>query len=171
MYGVEPIFFQSKWEDKETFDEKLERLCKTINDSYVASSDKKVGLIGASAGVSMALHAYAQQTNKVAGVVSICGKIGRPEHVLDRVKRRSPPFAQSMDTLPQTLSLLSHTERKRILCVVPFFDEVVATKDQTLEGAFMRRSWGVGHATTIGYQLIIGAYKNCQFLQNLLKKT
>lgn len=171
MYGVEPIFFQSNWESKETFDKKIERLCKTINDSYLASSDKKVGLIAASAGVSIALHAYAQQTNKVAGVVSICGKIGRPEYVLDRIKRRSPTFARSMDMLPQTLSLLSSAERERVLCVVPFFDEVVATKDQVLEGALVRRSWSIEHAITIGYQLVFGAYKNCLFLRDLVKKT
>ncbi len=169
LYGVEPIFFQSNWESKETFEEKLQRLRNAIDKAYV-TSQKEVGLIAASAGVSLALHAYAHQKDVVAGVVSICGKIGRPEYVLDRVKRRSPSFARSMDVLPQTLSLLSPAERKHILCVVPFIDEVVATKDQVLEGAFMRRSWSIEHAVTIGYQLVFGAYKNCRFLRNQCKR-
>lgn len=168
LYGVEPIFFQSNWESKETFEEKLQRLRNAIDKAYV-TSQKEVGLIAASAGASLALHAYAHQKDKVAGVVSICGKIGRPEYVLDRVKRRSPSFARSMDVLPQTISLLSPIERRHTLCVVPFFDEVVAIKDQVLEGASVRRSWSVEHAVTIGYQLVFGGYKNCRFLRNQIK--
>lgn len=164
VYGITPVFFQVDWSSDESFDDKLKRLLDCIDKAY-ETSGRKVGVIAASAGVSAALHAYARRLDVITGIVSICGKIGRPEYVLDVVKKHNPAFAESMDMLSQTVDSIPLEARKRILCLIPFADRVVDTQDQALNGAINRRVWSTGHVVTIATQLTIGAYKNIRFLR------
>lgn len=163
-----PHFFPVGWANG-TFSEKLGRLETLITELY--KKDKQpVGIIGISAGASLALHAFVAKQDTVAGVVTICGKIQRPEVVRKKVKRQNPAFAESMARMPQTLAALSPTMRKRILCIYPLFDEIVAVRDQCLDGAQRRRVLSVGHVVTIAGQLLFGARKNAGFIMKQIKR-
>lgn len=164
MYGVEPVFFQVHWSSNETFDDKLSRLLECVDEAYEASG-RKVGVIAVSAGASIALHAYMHRLDIITGIVSICGKIGRPEYVFDVVKSRNPAFATSMNKLSATIDSIPLDARKRIMCLYPFADRIVDPGDQVLDGAMSRRVWSVGHVVTITLQITLGAFRNIRYLR------
>lgn len=168
IHRVKPVFFRVGWEDDEAFSTKLNRLSDLVDKLY--TSYGKVGLFATSAGVSMAFHGYASRPDKILGVVSICGKIGRPEYVLDRVKQKNPSFAESMSRLPETLSVLTPKIRKSIICVVPLADKIVDTQDQSLAHAQLRRAFSFGHVSTIALQISLFSGKNLRFLKKLQQK-
>lgn len=165
IYGVTPHFFRVGWAEG-SLSEKLTRLDKLITD--LQSKDQQpIGIVGVSAGASLALHTFAAHTDVVSGVVTVCGKIANPDKVLESVRRQNLAFAESMVKLSKTLNALTPELRKRILCVYPLTDRIVAIQDQHINGAHKRRAYTFGHVLTIAVQLVFGARKNLQFLRKL----
>jgi len=163
LYGVKPYFFKVDWANG-TLIEKLERLDRLITD--LSSKDhRKVGLIGISAGASLALHTFVSHPDNVTGIVTICGKILRPESIHEMVKSQNPAFAESMAFMPDTLQKLTPELKSRLLCVYPLIDMVVATQDQHVPGARKRRVFSFGHGFSIALQLTFGARKNIRLLK------
>jgi dienelactone hydrolase len=166
LYGVAPHFFRVGWADDEPLRLKLARLEKRINELYEADR-QKVGLVGVSAGASLALHAFVANQNKATGVVTICGKLLQPEKVGKQVRLQNPAFAESMDGINEIVQGLTPQQRKKILCVYPLTDRRVSVEDQYIEGANKRRVYSFGHTFTIATQLLFGARKNIRFLKKV----
>ncbi len=168
LYGVTPHFFRVGWADDETFSYKFKELLKLIDD--LEKNGEKVGLVAVSAGASMALHAFVERRS-VIGVVTICGKLQRPETVVEYVKRENPAFAESMTLLPTTLRNLTPSMRRRLYCIYPLSDHRVSVADQCIKGANRRRVYSFGHVLTIATQIIFGAHRNLRFLKLKAKQT
>lgn len=163
LYNVDPYFFRVGWADG-TLGEKLERLDRVITNLH--NKDRQpIGIVGISAGASLALHTFVARPDAIAGVVTVCGKILRPENVREETKRYSPAFAESMSRMPGTLDALTSELKRRILCVYPLADEVVAVQDQHIKDVYTRRVYSVGHGFSIATQLLFGARKNIHFLR------
>jgi hypothetical protein len=165
LYRVKPHFFHVGWADGEPFAIKLRRLLHLIDQLHQKDSEP-VGIIAASAGVSLALHAYQENPSCICGVVSICGKINRTEGTIASIRRQNPSFSESMDMLPGTISKIPSESRKNVLCVYPIVDRIVPLQDQVLDGAHRRKSWTFGHVVTIAAQLTIASYRNIIFLKH-----
>lgn len=163
IYGVTPHFFRVGWAEGSLSD-KLTRLDKLITDLH-GKDQQPIGIVSVSAGASLALHAFVAHADAVSGVVTVCGKIANPDKVLASVRRQNPAFAESMVKLPETLNALTPKLRKRIFCVYPLTDRIVATQDQRIDGAHARRVYSFGHVFSIALQLTFGARKNVKFLQ------
>ncbi|MDO8335585.1 MAG: hypothetical protein Q7T74_02260, partial [Candidatus Saccharibacteria bacterium] len=133
IYGVQPILFQSNWADGISFSEKLENLLQLIDDNY--EQGNVVSLMGASAGASMAVAAYARRVEKINGVAFICGKLRRPEAVGARYYLQNPAFREAMSTLNDNLASLTKIERARMMSIHPLFDETVVITDTFVDGA------------------------------------
>lgn len=166
IHGVMPHFFQVRWADDEAFGPKLEKLLKLVDELYEKDS-REVGIVAASAGVSMALHALVARNERIKGVVSICGKIQHPEGVHDSYKHENPAFSKSMDLLPSTLRSLSGEMKQKITCLYPYADHVVPLQDQRIPGAKNKRVVSFGHVATITLQITLASF----FMLRNLKKT
>lgn len=166
LVGVEPHFFDINWSDDESFDSKLKRLLRLIDELHT-SSGLRVGLVGPSAGATVVLQAFAARQDKVSGVVCICGKIQRPEAIWEIRFKQNPAFrAAAFQTLP-ALDDLDSKARTRILSLRPLFDEIVAVRDTLIEGANNKRVFSAGHAVTITLYISLLAWRHLRFLKKL----
>jgi pimeloyl-ACP methyl ester carboxylesterase len=163
FYGVKAVTRTMNWADGEGFDEKLTRLLVEI-DAHLAKGHK-VSLVAASAGASAALNAFAARPNGISGVVSICGKIRRPESVSETTYRINPAFKQSMLLLQKSLGQLGPEERKRILNLHPLSDPVVPPTDTIVEGSQEKIMKTMGHSMGIIVALSIYGRYICRFLK------
>jgi hypothetical protein len=163
-YGVEPELFHMNWGDKEPWEPKFNKLLARIDK---LSKDGKVALVGASAGASAVINAYAARQDKIVGAVCISGKIHHPENIGDKYHKNNPSFITSAFEAPKSLEKIGLDNRKHILCRYALFDQVVTDRDSRVAGARNRRSPTVGHVVTIGFQLIFGAPSFLRFLLSL----
>src|SRR6478752_6076210 len=70
--GLYVEMFVMHWYDSEPYQDKFERLLKVVDRHLEAG--ETVSLVGASAGASVALNAFADRQEKVNGLVGLCGK-------------------------------------------------------------------------------------------------
>lgn len=148
-----------RWYDTEDYRVKEQRLL-TLIDRRIARGP--VALVGSSAGASVVINAYAQRPTLVAAVC-IAGKINNPGAVGLAYKKRWPSFWQSVQSTTKSLEQISSQQRARILSIRARYDEVVPAPDSIVEGANNRKVWTMGHALTIGWQLIVGAPRFVRF--------
>lgn len=111
--------------------------------------DKKIVLVGESAGGGMAVYTYAHRPKDIARVVTICGKNTKPETVGRHYLEYSPAFRDLMGGLNAALQRLTDRQRRNIVSLYPFFDPVVPVRDTMVPGCQRVRLWTVGHLFTI----------------------
>lgn len=166
LHGVTPHFFNGAWGDvSESYGQKLDRLLTLIDRLHAYG--KPVSIVGASAGASLSLHAYAARKSQLHGVVCISGKIHNPERIQSRVKEHNPAFMDSLHVLPRTLSALSVADRQRILSVYSDGDNTVPMDDSLIEDTNMRLVGHGNHVITISNQITFGAGQLFSFLKQL----
>lgn len=142
-----------RWEGNESFEQKVARVDQAID----RVKNKRVALIGESAGGSMALHMYARRPDDLYRVMTICGKNAHPETVGDYYYRRSPAFRTAMDKLKESTTLLTKPQRQRFVSIHPLHDSVVPVKDTLIADCTQIKLWSVGHLVTIFFALTIFA--------------
>lgn len=168
IYGVQPVLFHTGWANSQSFSQKLERLLDLIDDS--SQQGNAVSLIGASAGASMVIAAYARRKETVNGVAFICGKLRRPEAVGTRYYLQNPAFREAMSTLNNNLAKLTKSERARILSIYPLFDETVVITDTFVTGAKKAVFPTLFHVPTIGLGISLLSFVPIIFLKRLAKR-
>lgn len=161
LWGVTPHTFQMVWADNEPFAPKFQRLLAFIDD---CAKDGSVGLVCASAGASAALPAFAARQDVIAGVVCVAGKIHHPGAIGGNYRRRNPAFVEAAHTVADALRQLADRQGN-ILSIRAVADPIVPSRDSILRGARNRVSPTIGHATTIGAQLVFGAPAFLRFLK------
>jgi pimeloyl-ACP methyl ester carboxylesterase len=167
-YGIIGHCHAVIWSNGESFEDKLNSVLQDIDEHLAAGHI--VSLMGASAGASMALHAYAARKDKINGVVLVCGELTDAKKINPSFFEKNPAFQASMERLPETLALLAPEDRQRIMSLHPLYDETVNIKDTYLDGARMYTSISFGHAFTIGLTLTIDFYIPMWFLLSRLRK-
>lgn len=166
LYGVVPHTFAMRWADGEAFESKFTRFLTYI-DGLLAKGHQ-VSLVGASAGASVVLNAFAARPD-IHGVVTIAGKINRPEAIGAWYHRNAPAFVQSARQAQDSLATLTLEQRSRINSRYGLIDVIVPQKDSIVKGAKNRKVLSIGHAPTIAHQLTIGAPLHIRFLKRLPK--
>lgn len=166
-WGVTAELFQMNWADDVAWDTKFNKLLQRIDELIDAGS--KVGLVGASAGSSAVINAYAARTTKIVGVVSIAGKINRAHKIGDGYRRKNPSFVDSAEACRDALASIGPKDRKRILSRYGLADEVVYKPDSRVDGAVNRLVPMVGHVPVIATQLLFGAPGFIRFLKRQAK--
>lgn len=151
------------WEDNESWDLKFKRLLKRIDT--LSAEGKSVGLVGASAGASAAINAFAERKNNIVGCVLVAGKVNRPETVGARYINCNPSFIESLSNCQKALSTLGNDDRKHILSRYALADETVHKPDSRIPGANNRIVPCLGHFFTIATQISIGAPSFIRFLK------
>ena len=161
LWGVTPHTFQMIWADGEAFEPKFARLLQLIDD---CAKDGKVSLVCASAGASAALPAFAERQDVIGGVVCIAGKIHHPGAIGGSYRSQNPAFVEAAHGVAAALQRLDG-RLGDILSIRAAFDPIVPARDSVLIGAENRVTMTMGHAVTIGTQLIFGAPRFLRFLK------
>ena len=165
LWGVDAELFQINWAENIAWDVKLSRLLNRIDE--LLSSNRKVALVGASAGGSAVVNAYAARKNDISGIVTICGKLKNSSDIGPKYYNTNPPLVDSVAGSEKALPSLTNQDKNRILTRRALFDEVVTTKsDSMVVGANNQISPTAIHSLTIGFQLIFGAPSFLRFLKH-----
>lgn len=169
LWGVSSEVCQMNWADKEPWQPKFERLLAKIDTA--SAEGKHVALVGASAGASAVINAYAARQGIILGCVLIAGKVNRPEAIGQHYHSRDPAFITSAYECKKSLDQLGGASRKRIVSLYALADETVYKPDSRVPGAVNRIVPTIGHALTIGSQLVLGAPYFIHFLKTFYSDT
>lgn len=167
LQGVEPHLFQMNWADGEALKPKMARLLALID--RLAGEGKVVSLVGASAGGSVVVNAFAVRPDTINGVVCICGKISNKHTVHPLTYERNIAFRDSMDKLDKTLSALTSEDLGQILSLHPIADGVVPVQDTHPAGVRTGTMPVAGHSLGIAYGLTVGSFRAIRFLKKLAR--
>lgn len=134
--GVKVHVFRPDWNTEDTFNPKLERLLKVIDE--LTEQDHVVSLVGQSAGGSAAMNAFAKRPDKINGVVVVAGRLRSGENVsptLEKAKKKSEAFKDSVLSFEKIEPNLTPEQRKRVMTITMLQDTVVPPSTVPLEGA------------------------------------
>lgn len=163
-WGVDSELFQVNWAENAEWQTKLASLLNRVDE--LKAEGRSVALVGASAGGSAVINAYAARKAEIAGVVTLCAKLKKPSDIGPKYRNANPPLLDSVAGSEMSLTSLDVNDRARILTRRALYDEVVTTKsDSVIEGARNQISLTPFHALTIGLQLIFGAPGFLRFLK------
>lgn len=161
VWGVRPYCFTMDWSGQASFDTRFKSLLMLIDERLEAGA---VSLVGASAGATAVLNAYAARP-ACSGVVCIAGKINKPETLSGTYRQKQPLFWESAHRTPKALRALNSKQRQSILSIRAYRDELIPASESTVSGAVNRQTKTVGHVITIAVQMVIGAPFFLRFLK------
>lgn len=157
-------FFETDWGNKETYQEKLSRLLRKIDEEK-----EGVTLIGISAGASLSLNAYRQRNNKIDKLISLCGRLkngiapGFRKQQEETLKVKS--FQDSVNDFEKNEKLLTEKDRKKIMTVsAGWGDPIIPANTSTLTGAKNITIPAGGHLSSIVAGLTIYSSKLKEFI-------
>ena len=168
LWGVQAELFQMNWADKEPWEQKFKRLIARIDTLAVNGS--QIGLVGASAGASAVINAFAMRKNSVTGCVIIAGKVNRPETIGRSYVRENPAFVTSALDCQKAFDSLDSDDRKRILSHYALLDETVYRLDSHIPEAHNQMVPSIGHVFTIASQIIFGVPSFINFIKHTANK-
>ena len=165
FHGIRTELFAVRWASEASgFDDRLEQLLGRIDE--LAEAGHSVVLVGASAGASTALAAYATRKGTVCCMVSICGQLRGIKKVPDPALDPNPRFRVSLEAMEKSLTTLSSDDRQRILTLRPRVDAVVQPDEAVLDGASNVQMPVVGHLFGIGFGIIGEAQRITRFIKS-----
>ena len=136
-YDLIPDVLSINWKDGEGFVPKLEIFINAI-DQHV-KLEHEVYLMGLSGSGSAALHAYLERRDQVNKVVNICGRLRPGKETgfrsFERRTASSPGFGESVIQFAGKEYLLTDDDKKKILTVRAFWDELVPEDTTIINGA------------------------------------
>jgi pimeloyl-ACP methyl ester carboxylesterase len=162
-WGVESEIFRVNWGDGKPWDPKFKKLLKLVDRLSRQGND--VAIVGASAGATAAINAFAARKNKIVGIVLVAGKINRPQTISGRYAKQD--FITSAHRSARALATLSEADRRRVLSRYALLDGVVAKRDSLIPGARNRMAPTIGHGLTIATQFVLGPPGFIRFFKRL----
>lgn len=162
LYGLHVHYFPLGWADKEAFEPKLKRILSKIDE--LTAQDKKVALIGISAGASAVINAYVERKDKISSLVYICGKIQNPQTVHERTFQQNPAFKDSMKMLENSLGQLSESDKQKMLSMRPISDSTVPVADTKLHGVREKVIFSFGHLLSIAVAITLVSWTISNFI-------
>lgn len=166
-FGIIPHVFDAKWKTEENgFKQKLDEALRLV-DSLI-KTDKKVSIIGNSAGSSLAINIFGERRGKIHRVVVNCGRVRTgdwPWFTFDQAAASSPSFRESVLRSEHIIPKLSGTERRKILTLRPLFDEIVPPWTVPIAGATNEITPSVEHVVTIALNMTLLSGRVIKFLR------
>lgn len=153
-YGLTLIFYPVGWKENKTFDEPLINLLEIVDQ---LAKKGRVSLIGSSAGGSAVLNAFAKRKTKIHRVINLCGRLRKGEGVfpsLDFAAFGYPAFKESVLLSEQNQKRLTVKDKKKILAIRAFYDEIVPSSTSILTGATNIQIPTVQHLTSMIFAIL-----------------
>lgn len=147
LTGIKVHYQSISWAKDEAFGKKLDRPIQKIDE--LASNDRKVSLVGVSAGASAALNAYSARPSKTKAVVFICGKLHNPQTVNPRYYIENPAFQKSLALAQANIAKLTAADKAKMLSVWSPRDRLVPPRDSQIPGIKNHRLRAGGHIPSI----------------------
>lgn len=151
------------WAGEEAWEPKFQRLLKQID--YYADQGHQVSLVGASAGASAVLNAYAERADKIHRLIYICAKINAPETVSKKTYAENPAFKTSLELLQGNLKKLTAADKAKMHSYYSPNDGNVPYEATVINGVDETRLPALRHGRAILYSLSIGATNLMRFLK------
>lgn len=153
--NTDSLFLEPNWQDKnEDFLTKLKRLTKSVSTTDLNKYDA-VTIVGTSAGGSMGLNVFNEfKTNPKVRLISVCGKLRNVENIGWQYQSKNPAFIDSVIFSEKVQQSLLEVDKKRILAVIPLFDEVVRKQCMYFDGIETKRQYTLGHVISIAYAIL-----------------
>lgn len=150
--GVAVTLVPMRWLDpQETYEDKVTRIGEAIS-KY---DDRRVVLVGESAGGAVAIACYRRFREQIARVVTVCGMNQGAGAVNPVLYRKNRAFRDAMVASDSALPALTAKDKTNMLTIYSSNDGVIGKKDTLLEGV---RSIDVNvplHMLAIGYVLLV----------------
>lgn len=127
-----------------TLDQKMTAIDRAID----RVGDKRVVLVGESAGGSMVVHMMSRRDD-IDAAITICGKNSHPETTGNHYVDRSVAFRTLMERLNESLDSLTPKQRLRMRSITPLYDETVPIREMLPAGIQRVKVLSVGHFVTI----------------------
>ena len=133
---------------KGNYTEEMKRLLRVIDE--LATANNPIGIIGISAGGSLAINALAEVPDRVRQVVNICGRVTRSGYSVMRplalYSRTHPVFIESVQHCEENIDAI---DKGKLLTISGYFDEVVSASSVAVSGATNMRVPSIMHAVNI----------------------
>lgn len=162
-HGVEMHMEPINWDDDETFEAKLARVTKKIDE--LADKNRKISLVGVSAGGSMAINAYIKRKELISGVVFICSKLRNAEGVREFWFQKHPAFRKSIFLSQANIERLTAEDKAKMLTLRSLFDRLIPAHDSQIPGVKNRVIPFKFHIPTIFLALTLFKGKTINFLK------
>lgn len=156
------------WEEGTTFTPKLNKITEQIDQ--LISDDHRVSVIGQSAGGSAGLNAFCLRKDVMEAAINVTGRLREGMNVrptLEEAASKSPAFKESVLLFERENEIgLTGKDRKRVLTIRPWWDEVVPAATVPLQGATNLVAPMVEHS--LGGIYVMSVYS--KVLQDFLKR-
>lgn len=163
FHGVRGHCHEIPWAGTEGWRPKFQRLLDKIDKYH--SQGHQVSLIGASAGASAVLNAYAERTDKISSLIYICAKINAPETVSQKTYDENPAFKTSLELLQANLLKLKPQDKAKMLSLYSPADGTVPYAATVIPGVKERQLPRLKHGRAILYSLSFGASVLTRFIK------
>lgn len=125
------------WEEGNFFAPKLNKITEQVDQ--LISEGHRVSIIGQSAGGSAGLNAFCLRKEVLAAAINVTGRLKAGINVrptLEKAASKSPAFKESVLLFERGNEPdLAEKDRKRVLTIRPWWDEVVPASTVSLQGA------------------------------------
>ena len=156
-YGIIPHIFNAKWKiDERGFTEKLDQAIKLVDT--LSTSGARISVVGNSAGSSLALNLFGERKKNIAHVVINCGRVRDgdwPWFTFNQATAKSPSFKESVLMAQVEEKKLTSTDRKKILTLMPMFDEIVPPSTVPIIGAKNVTTFSLEHGISIALNMTL----------------
>lgn len=156
-YDIYPEVIQTVWKNEIGLRPKLKKVTDLI-DSLVAKGNL-VSLIGTSASGSLMLNAFIERKDVIEKVVNIGGFLrpgnGKGSRSFDARGADSIAFKESVLRFAELESTLTSEDKKKILTVRPYWDELVPPETVVIKGALNKKIPMVEHVLGITTAMVL----------------
>ena len=151
LRGLDVSFVELNWGDQ---DELAEAKYRRALEHIAKYRDRKVTLIGESAGGSMALRLFLEPNSKVDNVITVCGYNSGAEYVDTSHQEVHPAFIPTVKKVDRLLNNIDSSKAQSITTYYSPSDEVVGFKRTKIANAKAVKLPPLLHVGAIGYFLI-----------------
>lgn len=168
-YGIEPHVVDFNWmADSEKFPGRFERMGKYLDEDMKDGRD--ISLLGISAGGSAVINLFYPRRNKIKKVVTVCGRVRDPN--VRKMWNHKPEvlgvYQESVKLCEKNLDKLTPDDKKRILTIRPFYDEVVPVRTMIIDGANNQRINAAQHMISISLAMTLFSGRISKFVNGQL---
>lgn len=131
--GVDILYFESNWKSEESYQKKLGRLLKLIDEN---SKNNEVSLIGTSAGGSLVINAFNERKDEINKVITISSRLKKGEESgfrgFTKKTEKSLSFRESVLNSEKNINNFSSEEKSRIMTIHALFGDELVPKDTSI---------------------------------------
>ena len=151
ILGVTTDFVPARWTSSESYADKIARLNHAIDQA----KDRRIILIGESAGASLVMAVHAKRYGEIHKTVTISGKNRHGATVAPKYYQRHMAFREAMHAADEAVPSLSTEALRKFVSFYPLRDNIIPLEDAFVPGTRLVRLISVGHFFTIFLALTI----------------